>query len=428
MSDSNSLTLKDIAHRLHIGESTLNVWRNRYREWMPEALEHAPGMYPASVLDVFRLISKCTQAGFENQEIERILQSMQGNPSETAHEKIKTQSNNATSVEKTENIDDGLKDVLVSLKDLMSGMVSQQARIAEAQERRAAAQERMAFAMESQAENELVKTGVMRELVTVIQDMSVKGSVNSLMEHVKNMPCPSPAELEDFSHDLGFDMDNLEELSEFGEDKPSDVIIPDFDETSGAFLDENDDIPELQLEETYPDQVEMDTIPGDLDDLSLLLEPSDAVATEEMDDLSALLEPEDTQITLEMDDLSALLEPGDTQVVQEMDDLSLLLEESDSTPQDMDDLSQLIDDEPEPVQATKPPEQEKQPAPAAPPGDENYKSMILKRIIQMKKKDKLSVEEVVQRFNAEGVKTLSGKDLWDIRTIQGIYKYIDSFS
>lgn len=429
MSDSYSLTLKDIAHRLHIGESTLNVWRNRYREWMPEVLEHAPGMYPASVLDVFRLISKCTQAGFENQEIERILQSMQGNPSDTTQEKIKNQSKNTTPVEKTENNDDGLKDVLVSLKDLMSGMVSQQARIAEAQERRAAAQERMAFAMESQAENELVKTGVMRELVTVIQDMSVKGSVNSLMEHVKNMPCPSPAELEDFSHDMGFDMDNLEELSEFGEDKPSDVIIPEFDETSGAFHDENDDIPELQQEEIFPDLAERDAIPEDLDDLSLLLEPSDALAAEEMDDLSALLEPEDTQIVQDMDDLSALLEPGDAQVVQGMDDLSLLLEEGDSAPQDMDDLSQLIDDEPEPVQATKPPEPEKQPPPtAASPGDENYKSMILKRIIQMKKKDKLSVEEVAQRFNEEGVKTLSGKDLWDIRTIQGIYKYIDSFS
>jgi hypothetical protein len=336
MSDSYSLALKDIAHRLHIGESTLNVWRNRYREWMPEAREDAQGLYPVSVIDVFRLIAKCTYAGFENQEIERILQSMYGQKPEPVHvEKQGREDDDKTRTGKTSTNDDGLKDVLFSLKELMTGMVSQQERIAEAQERRAAAQERMAFAMESQAENELVKTGVMRELVSVIQDMSVKNSVNSLMEHVKNIPCPSPAELEDFSLDMGFDMDNLEELSEFGEEKQSDVIIPDFDETAGAFHDETEDIPDLEEPDEYPDLTEMDEIPGDMDDLTLLLEPDDTVSVEDMDDLSALLEPEDTH------------------VAQDMDDLSLLLEESDNASQDMDDLSQLIGDEPEDRKSTR---------------------------------------------------------------------------
>lgn len=415
MSDSNVLTLKDIAHRLHIGESTLNVWRNRYREWMPKPQDGAAGLYPASVLEVFRLIAKCTQAGFENQEIERILQSMYGHKSETEYkESQESQGNVNTHEEKTKTNDEGLKDVLFSLKEMMSGMMSQQARIAEAQERRAAAQERMAFAMESQAENELVKTGVMRELVTVIQDMSVKNSVNSLMEHVKNMPCPSPAELEDFSSNMGFDMDNLEELSEFGEEKSEPISIPDFDETAGAFHEEIDDIPDLEEPEDYPDLPVIDDIPDDMDDLTLLLEPGDTMSVEDMDDLSALLEPEDTHIA------------------QDMDDLSLLLEESDNVPQDMDDLSQLIDDEPEPAKMEAPsprvPEPEQKPVKAAAPGDENYKSMILKRIIQMKQKEKLSVEDVTRRFNEEGVKTLSGKDMWDVKTIQGIYKYIDSFS
>lgn len=414
MSDSNVLTLKDIAHRLHVGESTLNVWRNRYREWMPKPQDGATGLYPANVLDMFRLIAKCTHAGFDNQEIERILQSMFRDETETEYrESQESQGNVNTQEKKTKTNDEGLKDVLFSLKEMMSGMMNQQARIAEAQERRAAAQERMAFAMESQAENELVKTGVMRELVTVIQDMSVKNSVNSLMEHVKNMPCPSPIELEDFSHDMAFDMDNLEELSESGEEKREPISIPDFDETAGAFHKEIDDIPDFEEPEDYPDLPVMDDIPDDMDDLTLLLEPGDTVSVEDMDDLSALLEPEDVHTALDMDDLS------------------LLLEESDKVPQDMDDLSQLIDDEPEPAQMEAPraPEPQQKPAKAAAsPGDENYKSMILKRIIQMKQKEKLSVEDVTRRFNEEGVKTLSGKDRWDVKTIQGIYKYIDSFS
>ena len=411
MSDSYALTLKEIAHRLHIGESTLNVWRNRYREWIPETLADDPGCYPEQVLDVFRLIARCTHAGFENDEIRKVLESMSGEKKEKKPDPRK-------SPEGGERDTDGLTDVLSSLKQLMTGMVTQQERIAEAQERRAAAQERMAYAMESRAENELIKTSVMRELVTAIQDLSVKGSVNSLIEHVKNMPGPSPAELEDFSQDPGFDMDDLEELSEIGEDREQDVIIPDFDETAGVSHDRSVDwaeAPRDVMEDDFPELPVEEEAMVEMDDLSLLLDPEDTVSMDDMDDLSALLDPEDR-----------ISEPED------MDDLSLLLEPSDTlSMDDMDDLSKLIDDElplPEPVSAAAPPPVEKPKARAEAPAEEDYKSKILKRIIQMKQKEGLSVEETAQRLNDEGLKTLSGKDHWDVRTIQGIYKYIDSFS
>ena len=149
-----------------------------------------------------------------------------------------------------------------------------------------------------------------------------------------------------------------------------------------------------------------------------------------MDDLSLLLEESDGP-PLDMDDLSLLLEPEDRGVLsapEDMDDLSLLLEESDKAPQDMDDLSLLIDEEPQAAPKPPPAPPEKPVASSGASTEEDYKSTVLKKIIQMKRKENLSVEETTRRLNDEGFRTLSGKGQWDVRTIQGIYKYIDSFS
>ncbi len=487
MSDPYSLTLKEIAHRLHIGESTLNVWRNRYKEWMPGGDTGPAECYSQDILDVFKLIARCTQAGFENQEIERILHSMVGGSAEQRVTRPETAEKTRVGIGETEEpgtekSDAGLKDVLSTLQDLMKGVVSQQERIASAQERRAAAQERMAFAMESQAENEMVKTEVMRELVAAIQDVSMKSSVSSLMERVKNTSCPSPAELDDFSHDMGFDMDNLEELSANAfDDRDLRRSTFDFDETAGtghsfpesapdsvstddglekslsgdpddfsfhsgpldhdmepdvdnlsALLDP-EDMPNDNGTDAFAFSAEYDESSdlGGMDDLSVLLEPEDMRTAGDMDDLSALLEPEDMRTAGDMDDLSALLEPEDLRKAEDMDDLSLLLEPDDKSPSGMDDLSMLIDDEPNkpsgPISPDPVKPKETKAATAA-TVDENYKSRILKRIILLKQKEKQTVEDVVRLFNDEGVKTFSGKDTWDIRTIQGIFKYIDSFS
>ncbi len=410
MSDAYSLTLKEIAHRLHIGESTLNVWRKRYGKWMPETLSDDP----ERVLEVFRLIARSTQAGFDNDEIQRILISMYGD-----HREKKPEQEKSSDGRRPEPRDDGLKDVLVSLKEMMTGMVSQQARIAEAQERRAAAQERMAYAMESRAENEMIRTSVMRDLVMAIQDLSVRGSVNSMIEHVKNMPGPSPEELADFSQDSGFDMDDLEELTVSDSETFQETPFPDFDETAGVYHGH-----EEATKEPPPSMVEDDFPP-----LSTEASQAPALPPEDMDDLSLLLEESD-KAPLNMDDLSALLEPDDRDRLsapEDMDDLSLLLEDSDKPPVDMDDLSLLIDEPPPTAKAASRPEPPPPEKPAV-SSQEDYKSTVLKKIIQMKRKENLSVAETTQRLNDEGFKTLSGKGQWDVRTIQGIYKYIDSFS
>ena len=398
MSDFDSLTLKDVSDKLHIGEATLNVWRNRYKIWMPSPLDQDQGNYPGHILDVFRMISKCTNAGMENHEISQILESMYGKKSDSDNPQDHRDKEELRPF--TPHQDQG---VLLALKELVSGLVVQQARIADAQERRAAAEERMAFAMESRAENDMINVGVMRELVSVIQDMSLKGSVNSLMERVKSMPGPSPAELEDFSSDMAFDMDQLEDL-------PS----PEPEEQD-------------QLEELYSpdDGSETELSPGPSEDHETVVE-----ASCDMDDLTMLLEPQDLDDNSDMDDLSVLLEPADLQIPQDTDDLSLLLDEKEKAVQDVDDLSLLVDAEPVPVApepVVKTREIEKSSTKTAAVTDESYKSKILKRIIQMKQKEGLSVEETTKRFNDEAVKTLTGKGQWEAKTIQGIYKYIDSF-
>lgn len=411
MSDAYSLTLKEIAHRLHIGESTLNVWRKRYGKWMPETLSDDP----ERVLDVFRLIARCTNAGFDTDEIRRILQSTYEDNAENHDRQPDLSGGNGRAAR-----DNGLKDTLDSLKDLMTGIVSQQARIAEAQERRAAAQERMAYAMESRAENEMLRTSVMRDLVVAIQDLSVRGSVNSMIEHVKSMPGPSVEELADFSQDIGFDMDDLEELTVSDSDKSAETPFPDFDETAGV-----DHGHEEPMEEPAPPMADEDFPPKPAEPA-----PDPDIPPEDMDDLSLLLEESDGT-PLDMDDLSLLLEPEDRDVLSaplDMDDLSLLLEESDKAPQDMDDLSLLIDEEPAAAPVPPAPTPEKPAATSKASAEDDYKSTILKKIIQMKRKENLSVEQTTQRLNDEGFRTLSGKGQWDVRTIQGIYKYIDSFS
>jgi hypothetical protein len=361
--------------------------------------------------------------------------------------------------------------LLNTLKGVMDGLVLQQTRIAEAQERRAAAEERKAYALETQAENEMMKVSILREISTVLHNMSIKSSVASLMSKVKDTASFPRLEIESFSSDMGFSPDELENIPELVvdskhpspprtiddleelypepetiDDKIPEEAIARFDEKAPPIPieahDTTDDIIDLSEPADIDDLsqlLEKDDHPAtDIDDLSALLEPEDSNQNHDVDNLSALLEPEELKQSHDIDDLSALLEPEDLRQNQDIDDLSALLEPEDLRQnQDIDDLSLLIDDKPVAASpATTPPPGPKPssvpPAPKneAPPQkiDENYKSEILKRIIRMKQKQNMSVEETTRQFNEEGVKTFSGKGQWTTSTIAGIYKYIDSVS
>ena len=56
---------------------------------------------------------------------------------------------------------------------------------------------------------------------------------------------------------------------------------------------------------------------------------------------------------------------------------------------------------------------------------ELYKSEIINIIIKLKNQG-LSVEETTERFNMEGILTLSGKSGWSSKPINQIYKFIDA--
>ncbi|MBU1168971.1 MAG: MerR family transcriptional regulator [Proteobacteria bacterium] len=394
MPDHLSLSLYEVADKLNIGETTLNVWRNRYRKWLPTSVDAQGRLYPETIVEVFRFISKCTHAGMDTQEIERALEA----------KTVRSVSDRAgdphpEGVEQT-------RVIIEALKESLAGMFGQQQRIADAQERRATAEERKAYAMESQAESEQIKANALRDMVSLIQDLAEKDSVSALMDKVKRMPAPSPSELEDFTMDMPYVPDHPDDLPELIDTQEPELMDDFLGDVGKETLDTG----------------ELEAAPG----VDTLVSPR----ANDVDDLSLLIEDEVLEEDgIDFDDLSLLLEPGDIQDKKDIDDLSLLIEEEGDASgkgghgaglKDVDDLSKLIDTDDGPKDQVQ---RESQPRSKV---DESYKSKILKRIIRMKQQDKLSIEETTRQFNEEGVRTLSGKGKWDSKTIQGIYKYIDS--
>lgn len=418
MPDYRSFRLQELADILKIGEKTLNVWRHRYKQWIPQPLDERQDEYPEESLPIFRFISKCAHAAMEPDEIERALSGM---TKEAAEHDLSPDTNRQPS---SPQANAAWADIL---RDVFSDIVKQQSRIAEAHERRASAEERKAYALESRAEAELIKANALKDMVSVIQSVTEKDSVSALMDKVKSLQAPSPGDMGDFSLGMKVDVtaDQLENLPELEE--AAELDLPEEVEEQ-AIIPEPEPADEPAEEPVMPEEPVEEVEPRDVDDLSMLLEDEDRMESPS--------EPSD--IPLDVDDLSMLLEPEDLQAPRvaapvDIDDLSMLIDEeaapADDTakagdrPMDVDDLSRLLDPGdalPEPSAPAASPKPE-------PAGDkEAYKSRILKRIIHMKQKENLSVAETTRRFNEEGVKTLSGKGEWDEKTIQGIYKYIDS--
>ena len=61
--------------------------------------------------------------------------------------------------------------------------------------------------------------------------------------------------------------------------------------------------------------------------------------------------------------------------------------------------------------------------PPAPPTtvSQDYELHVLNRLASMKENDKLSFDDIAERFNKEGLKTLSGKGKWHGITISSMY-------
>ncbi|GAB6096655.1 hypothetical protein JCM14469_29080 [Desulfatiferula olefinivorans] len=391
MPEERSLSLDELAATLKTGVTTLNVWRKRYGAWLPDPVDREGRRFPERILDLFRMILRCTQVGMDSREIERVLDAREGSP--------RPVSDHGTASSQA---------IIDAFKETVAGLTVQQQRIADAQERRASAEERKAFAMESQAEAELIKANALKDMVRLLQDMPERDPVAALMDKVRSMPAPAPMELEDFTADHGYapeqleDLPEISELSDFdalpAEEPLSDALAGAFEPASAAAVLEPEAPPPMDVDDLsvlIDDDLEQPTgSAADVDDLAQLLEPGDVPDRSDIDDLSRLLDDEQP--------VESLRAAGETAPEGTVDDLSLLLEADDQ------------------------PRTEEPPARRSSPVDENYKSAILKRIIRMKQTEHLTVEDVTRRFNDEGVKTLSGKGVWDTKTIQGIYRYIDS--
>jgi hypothetical protein len=157
-----------------------------------------------------------------------------------------------------------------------------------------------------------------------------------------------------------------------------------------------------------------------LDDLNMLLDDG---AQESLDDLNMLL-GDDNQEPL--DDLNMLVNdanqkpPGDLSQAQSVEPSEPSKKEA-NIPDDgypgLDNLGMLVEEkavQPKIKPTITPEENFKQ-----------YKSEVINIIIQLKKEG-LSVDETTDRFNDEGVLTLSGKSRWSTKSINQIYRFIDA--
>jgi len=122
-----------------------------------------------------------------------------------------------------------------------------------------------------------------------------------------------------------------------------------------------------------------------------------------------------------LDDLAMLVEEKQ----DPLDNLGMLVEENQEP---LDDLGMLVEENQKPLDdLAMPVTKEQTLKPSIKPEDnfELYKSEIINIIIQLKN-DGLTVEETTEKFNTDGVLTLSGKSLWSSKSIAQIYKFIDA--
>ncbi|WP_320040302.1 MerR family transcriptional regulator [uncultured Desulfobacter sp.] len=253
---------------------------------------------------------------------------------------------------------------------------------------------------------------------------------------------PSTSEVSTASHD----MDDLSKLVDPDDDTADDKNENDLDDLF-SLVDMEPDVPK--------------DVNESIDDLSWLIEPERDTITGDLDDLSALIEkPEQTQEM--MDDLSLLVDDADKESGQatsgdaiRTDDLWALVPNADnSSPKiqgqgahsvdasEMDNLSALIDIAPDDTAISDDttsgghanvdnPTESTLDTPSIKPNIspdqdmKSYKAAVMKIIIGLKEQG-LTAQETTDRLNRDDVATLSGKPTWGLKAIEKIYGFINS--
>ncbi len=309
-------------------------------------------------------------------------------------------------IEKNLGTDTGTNDVLDTIPASIAAFLDKfnlnQQRIAEAYEKRAGAEERKAAAMEKRAQAEEEKVRALNSIAGALQRIQHNRTQDPDRERIVHQT-EKAIKTDDLSLLVGSDS------PPFQEQETDDRSILTAEEPSPAPV--TDDLSLLVADESPQGR--------ETDDLSQLVEDTPAASPAETDDLSLLTdEKSPDHAPPEPDDLYALV--ADKQVPEPSKKAT-----SESA---TNDLSVLVDDH-----ADTHPHNEEEPSaalkPAISPEDdfEKYKADIIRIIIDLKNKG-ITPSETCEKFNGEGIKTLSGKAAWSEKTISRIYEYIDSVS
>ena len=414
-----------LAREINQGESAVRFWLNRFSPWFPHTVDRGQKRYPRQSIATLLLIAEKIDDGMIPSQIETFLEEnalAAGKEAETSNRKHK--------------IDETVSKGLDMIQSLLGTMATLQERTATAQERRAGAEEQKARALERRAAAEEQKALAMNAIAAALNGMNqgIPGQVRPEGTGFETNRASSPKPGPEMKIEPGPDDTPENPVDELGllVDDPPEASLDDLsllvDDTPEASLDDLsllvDDTPEASLDDL---SLLVDVTPeASLDDLNLLV---DAPPEASLDDLSLLV---DDTPEASLDDLSLLVD--DTPEAS-LDDLSLLV---DDTPEaSLDDLSLLVDVSPEESlekgyaglddlgMLVK--EETACIKPQITPDEnfESYKSEIINIIIQLKNQG-LSVEETTDRFNDDGVLTLSGKPRWSAKAIEQIYRFIDA--
>jgi len=461
MPRSKLLTIENLINELDMGKATLKFILHRFSPWLATQVVNDETCYTEQAVTTLLKIKKFLDAGMLPEQVEASL------AQEAELLKASASVQHPAGNQGTIPVDIASVSMF---KDMFQTYIEKQDRIALAQEALARVEEKKADAMEKRAAAEEKKADAMTNIALALQEMNQRhNAAPQAMEiagrAVETMALEESPEMDDLSllvNETALtpeDIDDLSSLIDSVSDPDSDLEgrpeetqsapetnnqpndmddlskLVDSDPSSSNSPDnrnDNKDDNEDDLDDLFS-FVDMDTdvpkdLNGDPDDLSLLV---DGTGEEE----SGQVPPgADTQT----DDLWSLV--SDTQGSNQ--EIQSPVEPSADAPE-MDNLSALINEAPENRQATADTTSEENEDSVDAPTDsltetpsikpdispdqdmKKYKAAIMEIIIELKEQG-LTARQTTDRFNHDGVATLSGKPTWGLKAIEKIYRFIDS--
>ncbi len=309
------------------------------------------------------------------------------------------------------------KDGLHLIRSFFSDMGDHQKKIALAHEKRASAEEKKAAAIEKRAEAEEKKALAMHDIAAALQQMIRQGNQDPALQAVTHEAVKTIQMDDDLTRLLDIplpDAENLDDLDALIDAASSDPpAVPDSPSENGQEAQG-----QQENQDTQKDFQEKSDAAEQMDDLHLLItsDPDDTRPLDndtgplDMNDLSLLVQPSHTD---DLDDLSRLIdaESGMDSAENTMNNSAA---ENDPSSAALDDLTALLDAEP----SLKPDISRDQ-------NLEKYKAAVMKIIMALKSRG-LDAKETAQRLNKDKVETISGKPEWTVKAISQIYSFIDA--